>query len=192
LSKLISSLLLPNVTLVCCMINGFALLPSLLEKARVSPFWLWLVNQLLGWLIPFNRPHGFRILALEPERVRTGGSYRRRNRNHIAGIHACAIATVAEFSSGLMLLTKLDPARYRLIMAELQIEYLYQAKSAICAETALDALQLEQAIIAPLQSCGTLRTTLETLITDADDRLVAVATITWQIKRWDEVRTRLA
>lgn len=174
------------------MINGFALLPSLLEKARASRFWMWLVNLLLGWLIPFNRPHGFRILALAPDRVSTGGSYRRRNRNHIAGIHACAIATVAEFSSGLMLLTKLDPARYRLIMADLQVEYLYQAKSAICAETVLDATQLEQTILAPLRASEALRTTLETRITDANDKLVAVATITWQIKCWDKVRTRVA
>ena len=173
------------------MINRFALLPRLLEKASSSRCWLWLVNQLLGFLIPFNRPHGFKILALEQDRVRTGGSYRRRNRNHIAGIHACAMATVAEFSSGLMLLTKLDPARYRLIMAHLQIEYLYQAKSAICAETIMTKAQFEKEIRAPLQKCGTLRTILETRITDADDQLVAVATITWQIKSWAEVRTRL-
>ena len=56
----------------------------------------------------------------------------------------------------------------------------------------LHATQLEQTILMPLQASEALRTKLVTRITDADDRLVAVATIIWQIKCWDKVRTRVS
>ncbi len=172
--------------------SGFNLLPRLLGKARHSSFWLFVLNRLLGRMIPFNRPHGFRILELDDQRVRTGGPYRHRNLNHIRGVHACAIATVAEFSSGLMLLAKLDPARYRLIMAGLEIDYLYQAKSAIIAETVLDDGRLKNEILKPLATSDVLRKTLETRVCDAEGNLVARARITWQIKPWAQVRTQMA
>lgn len=172
--------------------NGFDLLPKLLGKASRSRFWLFVLNRLLGRMIPFNRPHGFHILEIGPDRIRTGGSYRRQNQNHIRGIHACAIATVAEFSSGLMLLSRLHPAKYRLIMAGLEIDYLYQAKSAIVAETVLDDVRLNNEILRPLANADSLRQTLETVVSDSAGNLVAQARITWQIKPWAKVRTQVS
>lgn len=43
--------------------------------------------------------------------------------NHVRGIHVCAIATIAEFSTGFLLLTRLDDAKYRLIMSNMELEY---------------------------------------------------------------------
>jgi len=170
--------------------NGFALLPGLLVKARSSRLWLRVLNLLLGRIIPFNRPHGVRVLELAPDRVRTTLDYRRKNHNHIRGVHACAIATVAEFSSGLMLLSRLDPACYRLIMARLEVDYLYQAKSAIVAETELSDTVLEQEILQQLDKTETLLKELVTEVTDHHGNRVARARIFWQIKAWDKVRTR--
>jgi len=172
--------------------NGFAMLPGLLKKAGTSPFRLRLLNLLLGRVIPFNRPHGFAIERIEADRIVTRAPYRRRNHNHIRGIHACAIATIAEFSSGLILLAKLDPSRYRLIMAKLEIEYLYQAKQKIFATTILDEQRLQEQILQPLQSGDAVSITQETLVTDQQGNQVAKARITWQIKSWDKVRTKLA
>ena len=172
--------------------KSFERLPGLLARARTSPFWLWVLNLLLGRMIPFNRPHGVRILDLGAERVRTIADYRRKNHNHIGGVHACCIATVAEFSSGMLLLSRLDPARYRLIMAQLEIDYLYQAKSAIIAESVLSDAVLAAEVLKPLQEQDTLVKEFETLVHDRQGKLVARARITWQIKPWDKVRTRPA
>lgn len=171
--------------------NGLSRLPNLLERARRSRFRLWLLNLLLERVIPFNRPHGVKVLEIASDRVRTGAGYARRNRNHLRGMHACCIATVAEFSSGLLLISRLDPARYRLIMARLEIDYLYQAKSAIIAESLLGDAELEGEVLRPLRAQGHLVREFETLVHDNRGNLVARARITWQIKAWDKVRTRL-
>jgi len=47
----------------------------------------------------------------------------------------------------------------------------------------------EQAIRAPLEQHDLVHVTLETQITDANGKRVAVARVIWQIKRWDKVRT---
>lgn len=171
--------------------NGFDLLPKLLAKARVSRVWLLILNRFLGWLIPFNRPHRFRIVELGEDRVRTLAPYRRSNLNHIRGVHACAIATVAEFSSGLMLLCKLNPSRYRLIMAHIEIDYLYQAKTDIVAETVLEGCQVREGILKPLAETGVLRKSLLTTVTDGAGQVVARVTTTWQIKSWNQVRSKV-
>lgn len=171
--------------------NGFARLPGLLHRARTSAFWLWAVNLLFIRLIPFNRPHGVRILALEESRVLTTAPYRRRNHNHLRGMHACCIATVAEFSSGLLFLSKLDPNRYRLIMARLEIDYRYQARGAIVATTSLVDGELQQRVLAPLANSNKVQISLPTEVHDRQGNLVATVQITWQIKSWDRVRTRV-
>ncbi len=171
--------------------SGLAKLPSLLEGARRSRWRLRLLNLFLGRLIPFNRPHGIRILELGKEHVKTTASYRRSNQNHIRGIHACCIATVAEFSSGLLFLSRLNPARYRLIMSHLDIEYHYQAKSAIVAETCLSDQQLKGDILKPLADTDKLLFTQTTEIHDIRRNHIATARVTWQIKRWDAVKTKV-
>lgn len=172
--------------------NAVSLLPKLFGRARSSRLWLFVLNRVLGWMIPFNRPHRFRILEIGNDGIRTGGPYRRKNFNHIRGIHACGIATVAEFSSGLLLLSRLNPADYRLIMARLDIEYLYQAKTAIVAETTLDDARLKNEILEPLSKSDSLLKTLQTTVCDRQGNIVARADITWQIKPWSKVRTRVA
>jgi acyl-coenzyme A thioesterase PaaI-like protein len=171
--------------------NGIDLLPKLLVKARHSKGWLRVLNLMMSWIVPFNRPHGFHIVELAEERVRTSASYRRSNHNHIRGIHACAIATVAEFSAGLLLLSRLDPARYRLIMSKLDVDYLYQAKQEITAETGLSNTELQDRVLKPLETAESHSIIMETLISDRDGNQVAHAHTTWQIKRWDRVRTKV-
>jgi acyl-coenzyme A thioesterase PaaI-like protein len=169
--------------------KAFALLPGLLLKAQRSPFYLWLLNRLLGRLVPFNRPHGFAIERIEADRIVTRASNRRVNHNHIRGIHACAIATIAEFSSGLALLSRLDPTRYRLIMARMEIDYLFQAREDILATTILDVPQVQQQVLDRLRDAESVSFTQETLVEDRAGHTVARAHITWQIKPWAKVST---
>jgi acyl-coenzyme A thioesterase PaaI-like protein len=172
--------------------KGFTSLPGLLAGARHSKFRLWLLNLLLGRLIPFNRPHGIRIRHLAEDRVEITAPYRRRNLNHLRGIHACCIATVAEFSSGLLFLSRLNPNRFRLIMAGIEVEYHYQAKGPIVATTCLNDVELKSRVLLPLAAADRVLTTLSTEVHDPAGNLVATARITWQIKAWDKVQTRVA
>lgn len=171
--------------------NGFTYLPKLIENARKSDRWLMVLNRFMRLLIPFNAPHGVKVIEMGFNRVRTSAPYQRKNFNHIRGVHACTIATIGEFSAGLMLISRLDPTRYRLIMSNLEINYLRQAKEDITAETLLDEAELENEILAPLEDKSTTYKTLSTTVTDAGGRKIAMITSKWQIKSWDRVRTRI-
>ncbi len=171
--------------------SGFDHLPKLIDKGRRSPFWLRVLNVLVAYVIPFNRPHGFRVLEIGDDRVLTCAPYRRKNHNHLRGIHACAIATISEFSAGFLLLSKLDPAKYRLIMSHLEVEYLYQAKQEIVAQSILSEEDFRQVVIDPLRVEESCSIVMETRVKDREENEIAVAKTTWQIKRWDKVRTKV-
>ena len=171
--------------------KGSAILPYLIPRARRSPFWLVVLNILLAWTIPFNKPHRFRIRAIAKNRITTYAPYRRSNFNHIRGVHACAIATVAEFSAGFLLLTKLEPTRYRLIMGKLEAEYFYQAKEDIVATAELSDNDLRDEVIKPLRSADSTTIVMTTVIDDISGNNVAKVRTTWQVKKWKSVRTRV-
>ena len=168
----------------------FDLLGPLTVRARESRAWLWVLNRTLSLVIPFNRPHGFGLEAIGDEFVRTKARYRKSNFNHIRGIHACAIATIAEFSAGFLLLTRLDPARYRLIMSEMQVEYTYQAKEDIFSESRCSGERLLAEVITPLEQQELVTVKMESRVFDGSGNAIALAHTTWQIKRWDKVKTK--
>ena len=91
-----------------------------ISAAKSSGFGLWKLNLGLSYIIPFNKPHRIKVKSISDTKVTTFIPYRRRNFNHIKGIHACGMATCAEFSSGLLLLSRLDPKKYRLIMESIE------------------------------------------------------------------------
>ncbi len=167
------------------------LLPGLCRRAKKSGFWLAVLNILLRRVIPFNRPHGFRITEIGDNHITTSGPCRRANHNHLRGIHACAIATVAEISAGFLLLTKLDSQHYRLIMSRMEVDYLYQAKQQIFSISSLAAERIEAEIIAPLQLQDSVSIVLESRVSDVSGNEIADARTTWQIKRWERVQTRV-
>ena len=171
--------------------GSFDLLLPLAEKARSSKGWLNVLNLLLSRVIPFNRPHGFGIEFISADKVRTKCTYKKANFNHIRGIHACAIATIAEFSAGFLLLTRLDPAKYRLIMSDLSVDYHYQAKDDIFSESIITSEQYEKDIIIPLQGSESVTLTMQSRVYDIKKNDIALAHTTWQVKRWDKVKTKV-
>lgn len=164
---------------------------SFILRAESSSFWLWVLNRIIQYVIPFNRPHNFKILELGNDWVRTTCLCRRANRNHLRGIHACAIATVAEFSAGFLLLKKLDLTRYRLIMSNIEVEYLYQAREQIVSYSCLQQKTLEDQVIVPLGTQDAVTIRLESQVQDISGNNVARAVTTWQIKCWGQVRTKV-
>ena len=149
-----------------------------------------LLNCILSWAIPFNAPHGFRLLR-DDDGVSAIIPFKRKNLNHIQSIHACALATGGEFCAGIYLLKSFPSTDYRLILSNLQVEYLYQAKTnVICSVSANESKK--HAALQEIQSIGKSLIDLETILKDDSQNVVAKVITKWQIKRWDQVRTLTA
>ena len=166
-------------------------LPALLGSARRSAWWRSWLNAALPWMIPFNRPHGFNVVPLPEGGIRVQVPYWRINRNHINGIHACALATAAELCSGLSVLEHLDPKRYRLIMRSLRMDYHYQAKRDAVATCSPNAEVIRSTVVEPLARAEAVDHVSTVQVHDTEGRHLATGTITWQVKGWGSVRTKV-
>lgn len=155
-----------------------------------SPWALRKLNWLLWLGIPFNHPHRIAIYKVEPDAVVTRIRRMRKNTNHIGGIHACGLATAAEFCSGLVLLRRLDPREYRLIMQKIEVQYHYQAKKDAMARFAMDDAHFETSILEPLQKEGVALLTCEVPVHDVEGNHLCTAYTTWHVKSWAQVRTK--
>ena len=164
---------------------------KLVEKARSSSFYLWLFNLATERLIPFNKPHGFKITSLQENRIETYLPYKRRNLNHIKGIHACALATLSEFTTGALLLTGLPANKYRIILQNLEIRYHYQAKKAVKAVFEISPQWIEENVTKPLGQNESTVVPCVIEIYDLDDNHISTAKVYWQLKEWAKVRTRM-
>lgn len=142
-------------------------------------------------MVPFNKPHGFKILEIGDDHLKTFVPYKRSNFNHIKGIHACALATLSEFTTGFLLLVKLDPKKYRLIMQKLEMEYHYQAKMNAFAYFSISENWLNAEVYHPLKT--TDRVTIDSVVKifDSDNNHLSTGNVTWQIKDWDKVKTKV-
>lgn len=147
------------------------------------------LNKVLTIGIPFNAPHGFKIKTLSPEAVVISAPNRKLNHNHLGGIHACAIATLGEYCAGMALLSSFGISRYRLILSELNVKYSYQGRNDLegtCSPHQIEKEKVTQALI----ETGKHLQTMETIIRDKLGAEVAIVTTTWQLKSWDQVKTK--
>ncbi len=165
-------------------------LNSIVTKARTSGFYKWLLNVGLNRMIPFNKPHGFRIDAIAETHIETYLPYKRRNFNHIKGLHACALATLSEFTTGFLLISRLDPAQYRLILKSLKMEYYFQGKMAAKARFEVTDVWLEENILNPLRSSEAILVVCEVKIHDLKGNHLSTGFVEWQIKDWSKVKTK--
>lgn len=162
-----------------------------INDAKRSKFGLFKLNFGLGYIIPFNRPHKIKIVEIKEDAVKTIIPYKRKNMNHIKGIHACGMATAAEFASGFLLLTKLGSKKYRLIMESLEMKYHYQAKTDIYAEFKATEDWINEKIVTPLESADAVMIKCEIQLHDTKGNHVATGYTNWQIKPWSKVKTKL-
>lgn len=161
------------------------------EKAKTSSFYRKLLNITLDRVIPFNKPHRFRILEIGDDSITTLIPYRKRNLNHIKGLHACALATLSEFTTGFFLLSKLDSKKYRLIMQRLEMDYHYQGKTDGKATFSVTKEWLQKEIIAPLETRDSVVVICEVKIHDQPGNHLTTGKVHWQIKDWQKVKTKL-
>ena len=165
---------------------------KVIEKAKRSSFYLKLLNWGLSRMIPFNKPHGFKIIKLTDHELQTLIPYKKRNFNHIHGLHACALATISEFTTGFLLITRLDAKKYRIIMQRLEMDYHYQGKMDAVAAFSIGEEWLQQTVYEPLQNQDAIVVVCEVKITDISNNHLTTGKVYWQIKRWDKVKTKVA
>jgi hypothetical protein len=166
-------------------------LNAIVNKAYDSPFYLWLLNQLASFMIPFNRPHRIRIASLSKEKIMIECPLIRKNKNHLNGMHACALATISEYTTGFLLISNLDPKQYRLILKSLNMQYLYQAKSAVHGHYELDLNTIIKQVNKDVElGAPTLITCIISLF-DNENNKVSEGEILWQIKPWKAVKSKV-
>jgi acyl-coenzyme A thioesterase PaaI-like protein len=167
-------------------------LNAFIERAKHSSFHLWVLNRGLSYFVPFNKPHGFEVVALEDYRVKIKLPYKRRNFNHIKGLHACSLATISEYATGLLLLSRLGFEKYRLIMQRLEMEYHYQGKMDAFAEFIISENWMDTHIYKPLENEGAVVIVCEIKIHDAKGNHLTTGKVYWQIKNWSQVKTKIS
>lgn len=167
---------------------AFKLIDKLLENP--NPLNIMALNKVLTVGVPFNAPHGFKIKKITAHQVVVSLPNRKLNHNHLGGVHACAMATVGEFSAGIALISSFGISKYRLIMAEMHCEFTWQGKTdleSVCVRSGID----QDAIAEGLEKDGTYLQPLETIIYEVGTRKeVCRVKTTWQLKKWDKVRLK--
>lgn len=166
-------------------------LSQLIFKAKQSSRGLSMFNFVMKRAIPFNKPHKLQVVHFGDNEVKVKIPYRKSNMNHLKGTHACGLATVGEYTAGLLLLSRLESTNYRLIMKSLHAEYHYQAKMDAIATYSLDETELQSKIIQPLEGQDAIFHTCKTEIHDTQSNHLATITTEWQIKNWSKVRTKV-
>ena len=166
-------------------------LDVLIKKAQRSRFNKWILNLVLNRMIPFNKPHGFKVLEISKQEVKTFIPYKRRNFNHIRGLHATALATLSEFTTGLMLLNVLGTKNYRIILQRLDIEYHYQGKMDAIANFKVTEQWLDENIYQPLTHQDSVTALCSVMIHDIQGNQLTKARVYWQIKPWEKVKTKV-
>jgi acyl-coenzyme A thioesterase PaaI-like protein len=130
-----------------------------------------LFSLLIGYLTPYSGTIGARVEDLAPGYCRAVLRDRRRVRNHLASVHAIALANLSELASGLAVLAGLAPD-VQGILTGFTISYEKKARGRLTAECRVSGLEVtaERVQEAPVT------------VTDAAGDVVAQATARWRLR----------
>ena len=162
-----------------------------LNKASKSAFRLWLLNRIMWRVVPFNKPHKIDIIQIQEKSIQIRLPYKKKNFNHIRGIHACALATLSEYITGLSLLRFLNPKDYRLIMKSIKMDYFYQAKQDVIVTFEIDKEKLFKRLHADLEKEDSAVIPLAVEVFDTEKNHICTGNVEWHIKPWKKVKTKL-
>lgn len=115
-------------------ISKFAFLPPALRATVVSG--------IFGRVVPFVGTSGLRYEELTPERVVVSIRNRRHVQNHIKGVHAAAMALLAETATGFAVGMNLPDDKLPLIKS-LKVDYLKRTRGDMRAVATLTPEQVE-------------------------------------------------
>lgn len=161
-------------------------LENILSKAYRSKFWLWILNKGLQRVIPFNAPHKFYIDKIDNNNIKVKIPYIRINLNHLKGIHACALATASEYACGFLLISRMSPSKYRLIMRSMHVDYIKQGKEDLFVNFTLSEERLSEIKNRLLESQQCLEI-LEVEVRNVKGDLISIAKLEWQLKSWEKI-----
>lgn len=164
----------------------------LTHKAKSSSFYLWLLNLALLRAIPFNKPHRLKISAISDTDIVITALNRRYNQNHIKGMHACLLATLCEYVSGLSLTMYLPANEYRIILKSIHMTYHYQAKLDVTVKFKLDRDEIEKTILAPLKTGDAIFREFKVDAYDSANNHICTGLINWQIKAWKNAKLKIS
>jgi len=122
-------------------------------------------------MTPYSGTIGARVAELEPGWCRVTLRDRRRVRNHLASVHAMALANLAEMASGLAVLVGLPPG-VQGIVTGFSIRYQKKARGLLTADCRVSGLDVtaEQEYEAAVT------------VTDAQGDIVATASARWRLR----------
>ena len=163
-------------------------LEHILSKAYLSKFWLWILNKGLNRVIPFNAPHQFYIEKIDLNHIQVKIPFIKKNLNHLKGIHACALATASEYACGFLLISRMSPSNYRLIMRSMHVDYIKQGKEDLFVNFNLSESQIEE-IKKRLSESNQCLEILEVETRNLKGDLISVAKLEWQLKAWNFVNS---
>ena len=146
---------------------------------------------MLQEVIPFNRPHRLTIHSLGAFEAEVRLPFLRRNKNHLGTMHACAMATAAEYASGLCVLRVVGMEGHRLVMAEMNVQYTRRAEGTCIAKAGIGPGERE-ALMRELDANGKHSFALVSRVTDPSGATVAEATVHWHVKRLDASKSSAA
>jgi acyl-coenzyme A thioesterase PaaI-like protein len=140
-------------------------------RTRRLPFGTRLFSWFVGWTAPYTGSMGATVLSLEPGYARVVLRDRRGVRNHLASVHAIALANLGELTTGLAVTTVLAPA-VRGIPVRITISYHKKARGTITAECRCDPVP---ALTEPRDQAVTTR------LVDAAGDVVAELEAVWRL-----------
>ena len=166
-------------------------LNGLIQKARHSKFYLWVLNFFLLRTVPFNNPHKLKIQSIAEDGITMFAANTKNNRNHIKGIHACLLATLCEYVTGLSLLSHLSPKEYRIILKNIGMTYHFQAKTDVFVKFNITKKEIEENILLPLKTEEAIFKEFSVDVYDVNKNHICTGLINWQIKAWKNVKMKI-
>ena len=150
---------------------------------------LFMLNQAFRFGIPFNIPHGFRLTRLDLKECQVVIPKIKTNQNHLNTIHACAMATAGEFAAGVLLLKNYGASKVRLVLKNLNVDYVKQGTTKLTATASISDEKL-LSFNTVMDANSKVFADMETVLKNKDGELVATVSTKWQIKLWSEVKTK--
>jgi acyl-coenzyme A thioesterase PaaI-like protein len=166
-------------------------LNTLIEKAKHSSFYMWVLNFVLLRTVPFNKPHAINVIHIGDDELTMKVKNIKPNQNHIRGIHACLLATLCEYVSGLSLLLHFSAKEYRIILKAIHMTYHYQAKTAVYVKFKITKEQIENDILNPLKMQDAIFKEFTVDVYDEEKNHICTGLINWQIKSWKNVKMKV-
>ena len=152
---------------------------------------MWLLNVVLLRTVPFNKPHRIKVIHIGNDELTMRVKNIKPNQNHIRGIHACLLATLCEYVSGLSLLLHFSAKDYRIILKTIHMTYHYQAKTAVYVKFKISKDQIENEILAPLKNQDAIFKEFSVEVYDEEKNHICTGLINWQIKSWNKVKMKV-